>query len=65
MTTFPDPMSSSSDPSALVLKDRASGMNIYLTLRDGVVVGAMGSSPKRYMGLTEAAARHQARYAFR
>jgi hypothetical protein len=46
----------------LTLKDRLSGGSMYLTLRDGVVVGAMGSDPARYMGLTEAAARRKARY---
>lgn len=35
---------------------------MYLTLSDGVVVGAMGADPARYMGLTEAQARHKARY---
>lgn len=47
------------------LRDRASSQKIYLTIRDGIVVGAMGSDPKRYLGLTEAAARHKARYAQR
>ena len=38
-------------------------MKIFLTLRDGVVVGAMGSEPARFVGLTESEARHRARYA--
>lgn len=46
----------------LCLRDRASGLRIWLTLRDGMVVGAMGSDPKRYLGLTEAVARHRARH---
>lgn len=46
----------------LVLKDRMSGNKVYLTLRDGTVVGAMGSEPRRYLGLSEAAARRKARY---
>ena len=49
----------------LVLKDRMSGHKIYLTLRDGTVVGAMGSEPRRYLGLTEKEARHKARYSNR
>lgn len=48
--------------SKLILKDRMSGNRIFLTLRDGIVVGAMGSDPSRYLHLTEAAARHKARY---
>ena len=47
----------------LTLRDKASGQRIFLTMRDGAVVGAMGSDPQRYIGLTEAAARHKARYA--
>ena len=46
----------------LTLPDKHSGCKIFLRLRDGVVVGAMGSDPKRYIGLTEARARHLARY---
>lgn len=49
----------------LELKDRMSGHKIYLTFRDGEVVGAMGSEPGRYMGLTEREARHMARYSNR
>ncbi len=45
----------------LVLKDRGRG-RVWLTIRDGIVVGAMGSEPKRYMGLTILEARHLARY---
>lgn len=50
---------------SMTLKDRMSGHKIYLTLRDGTVVGAMGSEPRRYLGLTEAEARHKARYSNR
>jgi hypothetical protein len=49
----------------LVLKDRMSGHKIYLTLREGVVVGAMGSEPRRYLGLSEREARRKARYSNR
>lgn len=49
----------------LKLRDRASGGYIYLTIRHGVVVGAMGCTPKRFVGLTESEARHRARYAQR
>ena len=45
----------------LTLRDRERG-HISLTLRDGIVVGAAGSEPKRFMGLSEAQARHLARY---
>ena len=44
------------------LKDRYSGNLVWLTVRDGVVVGAMGSDPKRYLGMTLDAAKHYARY---
>jgi hypothetical protein len=47
----------------LVLKDRYSGNRVFLTLRDGVVVGAMGCEPQRYVGLAEQDARHKARFA--
>lgn len=50
---------------SLRLRDRVSGNFIYLTLRDGVVVGAMGSDPARYVGLTERQARHKARFSQR
>ena len=43
------------------LKDRDRG-HIVLTVRDGVVVGAMGSEPKRYVGMTLDRAKHVARY---
>lgn len=45
----------------IVLKDKGRG-RVWLTMRDGIVVGAMGSEPKRYMGLTLELARHLARY---
>lgn len=51
--------------SSLRLRDRVSGNFIYLTLRDGVVVGAMGADPSRYVGLTEQQARHKARFSQR
>jgi hypothetical protein len=44
------------------LKDRYSGGLIFLTVRDGVVVGAMGTEPKRYLGMTLDTAKHYARY---
>lgn len=44
------------------LKDRYSGGHAWLTFRGGRVVGAMGSDPKRYVGLTVGEARHHARY---
>ncbi len=44
------------------LKDKRSGGIVWITVRDGVVVGAMGSDPKRFIGMTEARARHVARY---
>lgn len=43
------------------LKDRDRG-HIVLTVREGVVVGAMGSEPKRYVGMTLDRAKHVARY---
>lgn len=45
----------------LILNDKGRG-RIFLSMLDGVVVGAMGSDPSRFVGLTEAAARHVARY---
>jgi hypothetical protein len=45
----------------LTLKDRSRG-SINLNLRDGIVVGACGSEPACFMGLTESQARHLARY---
>lgn len=50
------------NPPHLTLRDRASRLTIWLWLRDGVVVGAAGSDPARYLGMTEARARHVARY---
>lgn len=50
------------DQSQLKLKDRYSGGHVWLSLRDGVVVGAMGADPKRYIGLTVDEARRRARY---
>jgi hypothetical protein len=51
------------DPAAPVikLKDRNRG-HVWLTVRDGIVVGAMGSEPKRYVGMTLEQAKHVARY---
>lgn len=46
----------------ITLKDRYSGNFIFLNVKDGVVVGAVGSEPKRYLGMTLAAAKHYARY---
>ncbi len=48
--------------STIKLHDRYSGGAIWLTIRDGVVVGAMGSDPKRYMGMSLTRAKHVARY---
>lgn len=50
------------DRETLILKDKNSGNRIFLTVRDGHVVGAMGSDPKRYMGLPIGTAQHVARY---
>lgn len=51
------------DPAVMLnLRDKASGGRIYLNVRGGHVVGAMGADPYRYLGLTEADARHVARY---
>lgn len=49
-------------PQTLTLKDRYSGGLVYLNVRDGVVVGAMGTEPKRYLGMTLDVAKHYARY---
>ena len=46
----------------LVLRDKTSGGRVYLRLCTGLVIGALGSDPARYLGLTEKAARHLARY---
>lgn len=52
------------DPAASVikLKDRYSGGYVWLTMRDGNVVGVMGSDPKRYLGMALDRAKHVARY---
>ena len=52
------------DPSTTTvkLKDRYSGTHVWLTVRDGNVVGAMGSDPKRYVGMPLDQAKHVARY---
>lgn len=42
--------------SEITLRDKGRG-SIALTIRDGVVTGATGSEPKRFMGLTESDAR--------
>jgi len=47
--------------SPIKLKDRSRG-HVWLTVRDGRVVGAMGSDPERYTGKTLEEARHLARY---
>lgn len=44
------------------LKDRHSGGHVWLTVRDGTVVGAMGSDPQRYLGMTIDEAKHVARH---
>lgn len=49
--TLPDPV--------VTLADKRRG-EIVLTLRDGLVIGAVGSEPERYVGLTEARARQLA-----
>lgn len=46
----------------LKLKDRQSGNDVHLTVRGGIVVSAMGSDPKRFLGLTVKRARRVARY---
>ena len=43
------------------LRDRYSGNPIWIVVRDGMVTGAMGCEPARYIGLTESDARHYAR----
>jgi hypothetical protein len=48
--------------STVKLKDRYSGGHVWLTVRDGLVVGALGSDPKRYIGMPIDRARHVARY---
>jgi len=49
-------------PSSLQLKDRYSGSPIFLTVRGDHVVGAMGTEPKRYMGMSLDEAKHYARH---
>jgi hypothetical protein len=58
-------------PQALRLRDKMSGGQIVLWVRNGMVVGAMGSDPQRYFddrkpgapkALTVAEAKHLARY---
>jgi len=44
------------------LRDRYSGGHVWLTVREGRVVGAAGSDPERYLGMTLDRARHVARY---
>ena len=53
----------SQDPttSVLKLKDRKRG-HVWLTVRDGIIVGATGSEPRRYVGMTLDQAKHVARY---
>jgi hypothetical protein len=48
-------------PSTIKLKDRSRG-HVWLTIRDGRVVGVVGSDPSRYMGMTRDEARHLASY---
>ena len=50
-----------SNDSVVKLKDKDRG-HVWLTVRDNRVVGAMGSEPKRYVGLSLKDARHLARY---
>lgn len=45
----------------LTLKNKGRG-SIFLVIRGGVVIGALGCEPGRFIGLTEARARHVARY---
>lgn len=47
---------------SIKLKDRYSGGHVWLTVRDGTVVGVMGSDPKRYLGMSLDQAKHVARY---
>ena len=53
-----------SDPATTTvkLKDRYSGGHVWLTVRNGAVVGVMGSDPKRYLGMALDQAKHVARY---
>lgn len=54
--------SSAAATATVKLKDRYSGGHVWLTVRDGTVVGAMGSDPSRYVGMTIDRARHVARH---
>ena len=45
----------------IALKDKLNGTS-WVTLRDGVVVSAVSCDPRRFLGLSEAQARHLARY---
>jgi hypothetical protein len=56
--------SGSHEHSPIKLKDRGRG-HVWLTVRDGRVIGVMGSYPDRYMGMTLEEARHLARYGSR
>jgi len=49
-------------PSQIQLRDRYSGSPISLTVRDDRVVGAMGTEPKRYLGMTLDEAKRYARH---
>lgn len=49
-------------PVEIKLRDRYSGSPISLVVRDDRVVGAMGTEPKRYLGMTLDEARHYARH---
>jgi len=49
-------------PLEIQLRDRYSGSPIALTIRDDRVVGAMGTEPKRYIGMTLDEAKHYARH---
>ena len=53
---------SDSATSSVKLKDRYSGGHVWLTVRGGNVVGAMGSDPKRYLGMSLDQAKHVARH---
>jgi hypothetical protein len=46
----------------LTLRDKLSGGQIFLITRDGVVTGAMGCEPDRYLGKSIDRARQIARY---
>lgn len=60
-----DPLPAVLDPllcsSEVVLRDKGRG-RVWLTVRAGVVVGALGSDPRRFVGLSLERARHVARY---